>query len=113
MIYVQKTSCSEAKAIAMRENYLAMLHDVELPEPRLVEWIAGGVYDMTKPVLLGQHEHRVKEAFHRIRRLNKCRSDEEFPTYISYFRLAKVIKYEQFMSLVKEDHLQRSKVIQQ
>lgn len=50
-----------------------MLHDVKLPEPRLIERITGGVYDVTEAVLLGQHEHRVKETFHRARRLNKCR----------------------------------------
>jgi hypothetical protein len=65
--------CSETNSNS--DNYLAMLHDVELPEPRLVERIAGGVYDVTESVLLGQHEHRVKETFHRVRGLDKCRSE--------------------------------------
>jgi hypothetical protein len=34
-------------------NYLAMLHDIKLPKPRLVERIAGGMYDVTESVLLG------------------------------------------------------------
>ena len=75
MICVQKIS-SEVKVSVTRNDYLAMLRYVKLPKPRLVEWITGGVYNMTKSVLLGQHEHRVKEAFHRIRRLNKCRPKE-------------------------------------
>ena len=32
---------------------LAMLHDVELSQPRLVERIAGSEYDMVEPILLG------------------------------------------------------------
>lgn len=48
-----------------------MLHDIELPEPRLIKRIASGMYDMAESVLFGENECRVQENFHGI-----CRTDE-------------------------------------
>lgn len=46
---------------------LAVLHDVELTQPCLIKRVAGSVDDMTQPILLRQHQHRVQKAFHRLR----------------------------------------------
>lgn len=34
-----------------------MLHDIELPQPRLVEGVAGGMYNMAQSILLRQDQH--------------------------------------------------------
>jgi hypothetical protein len=49
---------------------LAMLHDVKLPQPRLIKRIAGGMNDVTQPILLRQDEHGVQQTFHGIARLD-------------------------------------------
>ena len=48
-----------------------MLHDVELPEPGLVERVASRVYDVAQPVLLRQHEHGIQKTLHSFCRLDK------------------------------------------
>lgn len=53
---------------------LAMLHDVELSQPGLIERIAGGVYNMTKSVLFCEDQHRVQKTFHRVGGLDKSRT---------------------------------------
>jgi hypothetical protein len=53
-------------SIKNRPTNLAVLHDVELPEPSLVEWITGGVYDMAQSILFRENKHRVKDALHRL-----------------------------------------------
>ena len=53
---------------------LAMLHDVKLSQPCLIERIAGGVYDMTKSVLFCEDQHRVEKTFHRLGGLDKSRT---------------------------------------
>lgn len=50
---------------------LAMLHDVELPQPGLIERIAGSVYNMAKSILFCKDQHRVQKAFHCFSGLNK------------------------------------------
>lgn len=45
-------------------NNLTMLHDIELPQPRLVERVGRGVDDVAEPVLFGEDEHGVEEGFH-------------------------------------------------
>jgi hypothetical protein len=52
---------------------LAMLHDVELSQPGLIERIAGGMYNMTKSVLFCEDQHRVQKTFHRLGGLDKSR----------------------------------------
>lgn len=48
-----------------------MLHDVQLPEPCLVERVASRVDDVTQSILLRQDEHSVQQALHRV-----CRPDQ-------------------------------------
>lgn len=57
----------------MRIKYLAMLHDVELPQPGLIKGVTGGVNNMAQAILLCQDEHRVEETLHGFRRMNKTR----------------------------------------
>lgn len=52
---------------------LAVLHDVELTQPCLIKRVASSVDDVTQPILLRQHQHRVQKAFHRLCRLNESR----------------------------------------
>ena len=53
---------------------LAMLHDVELSQPGLIERITGGVYNMTKSVLFCEDQHRVQKTFHRLGGFDKSRT---------------------------------------
>ena len=55
------------------QTYLAVLHDVELSQPRLIERIASGVYDMTQSVLFRDNKHSVEQALHRVRRADQGR----------------------------------------
>ena len=43
-----------------------MLHDVQLTEPRLIEWIACGMDDMAEAILFSKYKHGLQEAFHGI-----------------------------------------------
>jgi hypothetical protein len=54
---------------------LAVLHNVELSEPSLIEWIACRVYDMAESVLFRQDQHRIQETLHGIIRLDEHRSN--------------------------------------
>ena len=56
------------------ETDLAMLHDVELSQPGLIERITGGVYNMTKSVLFCEDQHRVQKTFHRLGGFDKSRT---------------------------------------
>jgi hypothetical protein len=44
---------------------LTVLHHISLPQPSLVERFARGMDDMTQSILFGQHEHGIKQTFHR------------------------------------------------
>ena len=48
-----------------------MLHDIELSQPRLIERITGGMYNMAKSILFCEDQHRVQKTFHRF-----CGSDK-------------------------------------
>jgi hypothetical protein len=72
----QLMSKIQQKKKQSRGNNFAMLHDVELPKPCLVKRVASSMYDVTKSILFCQHEHRVEETLHCIRRLYKRRPGE-------------------------------------
>lgn len=83
-----------------------MLHHIKLSEPRLVEWIAGRMYDVTQSILLRQHEHRVQKALHSVGGLdehrpspNKKQQSQHTENAFTWTVCA------QFMSLVEEDDL--------
>jgi len=54
-----------------RGTDLAVLHHISLPQPSLVERFTRGMDDMTQAILFGQHEHGVKQTFHRAGRLDQ------------------------------------------
>jgi hypothetical protein len=47
-------------SIFLRIPHLAMLHDIELAQPRLIERIARRVYNMAQAVLFCEDEHRIE-----------------------------------------------------
>jgi hypothetical protein len=51
-------SCLASRTVIDRDE-LAMLHNIELAQPVLVEWIASSMNDMAQPVLFCQNKHRV------------------------------------------------------
>ena len=83
-------------------TYLAVLHDVQLPEPRMVERVAGRVYNVTQPILLREHQHCVQKAFHRIDRTDECRPAFEFPSPLNVPR--RILEHSQLVRLVYEEH---------
>jgi hypothetical protein len=58
MIYIHNTN-QLLKTTQGVDAYLAVLHHVQLPQPCLIEWVAGGMDNMAQPVLLCEHQHRV------------------------------------------------------
>ena len=50
-----------------------MLHHVQLPQPRLVEWVTGRMNDMTQTILLRNDKHGIQNTLHSICRTNQCR----------------------------------------
>ena len=74
LFYRTKKINNARKKRQKKRTHLAMLHDVELPQPGLIERIARGMYNMTKSVLFCKDQHRVKQAFHRLSGLNESRT---------------------------------------
>ena len=52
--------------------YLAVLHDVQLTQPRLIKRVACRVYYVTQSVLLGENQHGVEETLHGIDGAYQC-----------------------------------------
>ena len=59
-----------------------MLHDVQLPEPRMVERVAGRVYNVTQAILLREHQHCVQKALHGIDGTNESRPVSRLPCQV-------------------------------
>lgn len=65
MVRIYRLSVNRREYKSRGANF-AMLHDVELPEPNLIEWIACGVDNVTEVILFSKYKHGFQEAFHRI-----------------------------------------------
>lgn len=74
MIFTTKISAYSSLKYSM---HLAVLHDIQLPEPCLIKWITCCVNDVAESVLLRQNEHRVQEGFHRFNGLDKTRAERD------------------------------------
>ena len=83
-------------------THLAVLHNVQLPEPRMVERVAGRVYNVTQPILLREHQHCVQKTLHRIDRADECRPAFEFPSQLN--AKGQGLEYSQLVRLVYEEH---------
>ena len=56
-----------SEKIPIKKLKLCILQNIQLPELRLIKWVASCVNDMAKLTLLCQNEHRAQEGLHRFR----------------------------------------------